>query len=195
MKLRKFSGVFTRLAVWRRKRETVRVYVFERADFTDPSHVTRLLYTDLLTRNEFVDRPEVFRGNLDKSGSGDKEGFIALQTGKDVVTPNELLRGRESKSAILFELADEDVLFDVADGKYVPDFRSAEDYYHLPADVSTFDSSTAIDRRFWYDKVVATAQADKALGRNRFLEFIKRNWGLLFFVCATTISILLLMYR
>ena len=118
----RFSLNFLNVAKWLRKRNEVRVIVVEFADFVEPNKATALLEADLPSK-DFLNRPEVWRWNGGGRGVNHKNAYVLLKTGEDSVTPNQILLGRESDPEVLFELANEDVLFDVSDGKYVQDFR------------------------------------------------------------------------
>lgn len=165
------------------KTDNVKVLVVECGDFTDPHRATALLEADL-PRKDFQNRPEVWRWNGRRGSINDKNAYILLQTGRDVVTPNQILQGRESDTGILYEIASEDVLFEVADGKYVKDFRFYADYHNLPTFTPSFTGESARERYFWYSKVVEVGRAAGALGQNKLLSFVAKYWGVLFLILS-----------
>ena len=182
------------MVIWRRKKQLVKVYVFERADFTDPMRVTGVLEADL-PKSRFLGRLDVWRSSQGSSGPEDPEAFIALQTGADIVTPTHKLRGRESEPGVLFKLENENVLFAVADGKYIQDFRYHDDYDDLPVAEATFHGNAAKARWLWYNKVAEAGRARGALGRNRVVSFLGENWMSALGLGLCVIGILLLMFR
>ena len=176
------------------KRDNVKVLVVERGDFTDPHRATALLDANL-PKKDFQHRPEVWQWNGRGSGIDDKAAYVLLETGRDVVTPNQLLQGRESDPGILYEIANEDVLFDVTDGKYVKDFRFHTDFHDLPTFTPTFTGESARERYIWYTKAVEVGRASGALGRKRFPLVVAKYWGYLIFTFSLiSLAVLLFIY-
>ena len=187
----RFGWNFLNLVRWVKKEKEVRVHVVEFADFVDPSRATAVLEATL-PREEFLNRPEVWRWNGSGHGVNHKNAYVLLKTGEDIVTPNQILSGRESDPGILFELANEDVLFDVSDGKYVRDFRFDSDFQDLETFKPTFTGKSARERYIWYSKVVDVGQAAGALGQNKALLIVSRYWGVIFFVFSILASAIIL---
>ena len=168
------------------KRDNVKVLVVERGDFTDPHRATALLKANL-PKKDFQHRPEVWRWNGSGGSINDKNAYVLLETGRDVVIPNQVLQGRESDSGILYDIANEDVLFEVTDGKYVKDFRFHTDYHDLQTFTPTFTGESARQRYLWYSKVAEVGRASKALGQNKLLSFVANYWGFLFLVFSLVV--------
>ena len=167
--------------------KNVKILVVEVGDFTEPDRATALLWANL-SREKFRDRPDVWRWNGAEGGIDDRNAYVLLETGRDVVTPKAMLRGRESHRGILFQVADEDVLFDVADGKPVVDFRDISDYLDLRTFTPSFTGDSARERYYWISKVAALGHAAAALEKNKFRSFLEKYWGFLFFVLAVIVS-------
>ena len=170
------------------KRDNVKVLVVECGDFTDPHRATALLGADL-PRKDFRNRPEVWRWNGRGGSINDKSAYVLLQTGRDVVTPNQILQGRESDPGILYEIANEDVLFEVNDGKYVKDFRFFSDYRDLPTFAPTFTGKPARERYFWYSKVAEVGWTAGRLGQTKLLSFVAKCWGVLFLIFSLIVLV------
>ena len=170
------------------KRDNVKALVVECGDFTDPHRATALLEADL-PRKDFQNRPEVWRWSGRGGSINDENAYILLQTGRDVVTPNRILQGRDSDPGILYEIANEDVLFEVNDGKYVKDFRFYADYQDLPTFAPTFTGESARERYFWYSKVAEVGRAAGALGQNKLLSFVAKYWGVLFLIFSLIVLV------
>lgn len=185
-------NILNKLFRWK-KSKTVRVSVLEKADFTDFGHATALLEANI-PADGFLKRPEVW-GKSHKEGFwGSQQDYVLLQTGEDIVTPNEKLRGRETELDILFDLSDEPELFEVADGKYVQDFRTWEDYYNLPAGVATFTGESARERYILFQKVEESGRLVRKLSQNRFRLWLSDNWGFAFLAVSLIISICVIIF-
>ena len=169
------------------KAKTVRVHVVEIADFTDFGQATALLRADV-PMEEFLKRPEVWGTSGKKGVFGGKRNHVFLQTGEDVVTANEKLHGREAEPDILFELSDEPELFEVADGKYVQDFRTWDDFYNLPAGVSTFTGESAREAYRLARKAEEAGHLVWELNQNRLTLWFSKHWGFAFFALSLIIA-------
>ena len=178
------AAKFTRF----KNKNYVEALVVEVSDFTEPDRATALLWAKL-PRDEFRDRPEVWRWNGVEGSIDDRNAYVLLETGRDIVTPRPILRGRELDPRILFELASEDALFEVRDGKPVKDFRAIDDYLDLRTFKSSFTGESARQRYDWISKVATLGRTAAALQERKPRSFIARYWGILFLICALIISL------
>ena len=178
---------------WWRKVKTVKVHVVEKADFTDFGQATAWLEADIPI-DEFLKRPEIWRKSARKGILRGKQDCVLLQTGEDIVTANEKLRGRETEPDILFELSDEPELFEVADGKYVQYFREGEDFYGLPAAVSTFTGDSARERYRLARKAEEAGHLVWELNQNRLKLWFSKYWGVAFLAVSSMIFIYLIIF-
>ena len=176
-----------------KKAKSVRVNVVEKADFTDFGQATALLEADVPV-GEFLKRPEVW-GKINRNGIFRREqDYVFLQTGEDIVSANEKLRGRETEPDILFKLSDEPVLFEVSDGKCVQDFREWEDFYNLPAGVSTFTGVSARERYRLIQKIAESGTLVGELDQNPFKLWFSKYWGFVFLVLSLIIFACIIIY-
>ena len=178
---------------WWRKAKTVIVHVVEKADFTDSEQATAWLEADIPI-DEFLKRPEVWGKSARKGILRGKQDCVLLQTGEDIVTANEKLRGRETEPDILFELSDEPELFEVADGKYVQCFRVRDDFYGLPAAVSTFTGDSARERYRLARKVEEAGHLVWELNQNWLKLWFSKYWGFAFLALSLIVSICLVIF-
>ena len=186
----RFSLNSLNVARWLRKRNDIRVLVVECADFTDPYQATALLEANV-PRKDFEHRHEVWRWNGSGGGIDDKNAYVLLKTGQDVVTPKQILSGHESEPGILFQVATEDVLFEVTDGKYVQDFRYYSDFHNLETFKPTFTGESARERYLWYSKVVGVGRAAGELEQNKPSSIGAKYWGVTFLVFSIIVSALI----
>ena len=140
-----------------------KVCVFEQGDFTDSSHVTGILYTNL-PRLFFLRRPEVWRGNNGKNGYMDGGAFVCLSTG-----------------GMDYEVLNEDDRSDEIDcraipGKMIDAFRTAEDYIDLKAERAAVWGENVIARRNLCRLLDEGGAADAALDKSAFGEWLGKNW-------------------
>ena len=178
---------------WWRRAKTVKVHVVEKADFTDFGQATAWLEAEILT-DVFLNRPEVWGNSARRGILRGRQDCVLLQTGEDIVTANEKLRGRETEPDILFELCDEPELFEVSDGKYVQDFRAREDFYGLPAAVSTFTGDSARERYRLIRKAEEAGHLVWELNQNRLKLWFSKHWGFAFLALSLIISICLIIF-
>ena len=123
-----------------------------------------------------------------------KQDYVFLQTGEDIVTANEKLCGRETEPDILFELSDEPVLFEVSDGKYVKDFREWEDFYDLPAGVSTFTGESARERYRLLQKARESGHLVWELNQNPIKLWFSKYWQFAFLALSLIYSAYVLIF-
>lgn len=178
---------------WWCKAKTVKVHVVEKADFTDFGQATAWLEADIPI-DEFLKRPEVWGKSARKGILRGKQDCVLLQTGEDIVTANEKLRGRETEPDILLELSDEPELFEVADGMYVQYFREREDFYGLPAAVSTFTGDSARERYRLVRKAEEAGHLVWELNQNRLKLWFSKYWGVAFLTLSLIISICMIIF-
>ena len=178
---------------WWHKAKTVRVHVVEKADFTDFGQATALLEADI-PMGEFLKRPEVWGKSARKGILRGKQNCVLLQTGEDIVTANEKLRGRETEPDILLELSDEPELFEVADGMYVQYFRERGDFYGLPAAVSTFTGESARERYRLARKAEEAGHLVWELNQNRTKLWFSKYWGFAFLTLSLIIFICVIIF-
>ncbi len=159
------------MGIWRGYREAFRkVYVVERADFTDPGFVTALVRVWLPALG-FYKRPEVWRGDNGRNGIGNVNAFVVPGAGQDVVHWRE---APERGTPEWEEYMDRDVWCDVEPGPRVSDFRTPLDYFDLEPDVRTCDGISVKHRRAWCRDLQRSGQ-DFDAWRKGALGFLEGN--------------------
>ena len=134
------------VGVWRGYREAFRkVYVVERADFTDPGYVTGLVRIWLPALG-FYKRPDVWRGDNGRNGIANGNAFVVLSAGQDIIHWHDM---PERDTPEWEEFLQRDIWCDVEPGPKVTDFRTPTDYFDLPPDVRTCDGISVKHRRAW----------------------------------------------
>ena len=167
----------------------VKLYNVERADFTDPGQVTGLCVANV-PRLGFYYRPEVWRGNDGKNGLGDADAFLVVQTGYDKV---DWHKGIEQEIASITSIADlesipwtEEVWCDVERSKLVPEFRTAADYYGLPADTFTVNGDSMKMRRAWCRQLQRNGEMYAKFEKGGW-SWLEGNWG--WFYCFGALAL------
>lgn len=177
------------VGVWRGYREAFRkVYVVERADFTDVGFVTALVRVWLPALG-FYKRPEVWRGDNGRNGIGNPNAFVALSAGQDVITWHEM---PEMDTPEWEEFLDRDVWCDVEPGPRVTEFRTPLDYFDLAPDVRTCDGISVKHRRAWCRDLQRSGQ-DFEAWRKGALGFLESNWPWFYAAGCAVVGVFILM--
>ena len=177
------------VGVWRGYREAFRkVYVVERADFTDVGYVTALVRVWLPALG-FYKRPEVWRGDNGRNGIGNPNAFVALSAGQDVIIWHEM---PEMDTPEWEEFLDKDVLCDVEPGPRVTEFRTPLDYFDLAPDVRTCDGISVKHRRAWCRDLQRSGQ-DFEAWRKGALGFLEGNWPWFYAAGCAVVGVFILM--
>ena len=134
-----------------------KVYVHERADYTDVTQVTRYVEV-FLSRLGFYDKPAIWRGNDLQDAWTDKGAVGVLVTGMDKILPYKGLYADESRW-------EKDIWCDYVEGKMVENFRTAEEFYDLDADPYMMTGSTVVMRRVFCRELQSSGDDFRLLER------------------------------
>ena len=163
----------------------VKTYVVERADFTDPGQATAVC-TVHLPRLGFYYRPEVWRGNDGHNGIADKDAFIVLQTGYDLVTWDEEIEAIEDLEDLPW---DEEEWCTVERTRRIPDFRTALDYFDLKGDTFTVSGNSMKMRRAWCRQLQRNGELYAKFEKGG-MAWLDGKWGWLYALGAIGISVI-----
>ena len=177
------------MGIWRGYREAFRkVYVVERADFTDLGYVTALVRVWLPALG-FYKRPEVWRGDNGRNGIGNSNAFVVLSAGQDVVHWHDMPdRGTAEWETFM----DKDVWCDVVPGPKIAEFRTPMDYFPLEGDVRTCDGISVKHRRAWCRDLQRSGQ-DFDAWRKGPLGFLEGNWAWFYTAGCAVVGVFILM--